>query len=188
MRLSYSSLFPDKVKHAWCKRKRLAADNAYGLAGGDYCIYDLYALSGIADPDIYLTVEYRKDQSQSATLRCLLSPNKAAIMISAEHLQSPVAPAVRDMVEAVFKEDSALRKMLQQRKREVQVACENLRIAQDVPETQLLPELAIRRLAGTLEQVMQSDNTEDAENHLDALLVDLRQSLLNNFVQQQAQS
>lgn len=185
MRLSYSSLFPDKVKHAWCKRKRLSADNAYGLAGGDYCIYDLYALSGIADPDIYLTVEYRKDQSQSATLRCLLSANKAEIMISAEHLQSPAAPAVRDMVAVIFKEDNALRKMLHQRKREVQVACENLRVAQDVPETQLLPELAIRRLAGTLEQVMQATSAEDAESHLDTLLADLRQSLLNNFSQLQ---
>lgn len=187
MRLSYSSLFPDKVKHAWCKRKRLPADNGYGLAGGDYCIYDLYALSGIADPDIYLTVEYRKDQSQSATLRCLLSPHKAAIMISAEHLQSPAAPAIREMVEDIFKEDSALRKMLHQRKREVQVACENLRVAQGVPETQLLPELAIRRLAGTLEQVMQAADSEEAESHLDTLLADLRQSLLHNFTQQQPQ-
>lgn len=186
MRLSYSSLFPDKVKHAWCKRKRLNADNPYGLAGGDYCIYDLYALSGIADPDIYLTVEYRKDQTQSATLRCLLSPNKAAIMISAEHLQSPSAPAIREMVEAVFKEDSSLRKLLQQRKREVQLACENLRVAQDVPETQFLPELAIRRLAGILEQVMHAANAEEAEAHLDAMLLDLRQSLLKTFAQQQA--
>lgn len=183
MRLSYSSLFPDKVKHAWCKRKRLAADNSYGLNAGDYCIYDLYALSGIADPDIYLTVEYRKDQSQSATLRCLLSPQKAEIILSAEHLQSPVAPQVREMVSDIFKEDSALRKLLQQRKREVQIACENLRVAQDVPQTQLLPELAIRRLASTLEQVMQASNPEDAENNLDALLGDLRQSLLENFSQ-----
>ena len=181
MRLSYSSLFPDKVKHAWCKRKRLPADNPYQLPAGDYCIYDLYALSGIADPDIYLTVEYRKDQSQSATLRCLLSPQKAEIMISAEHLQSPSAPQVRQMVADIFNEDSALRKLLQARKREVQVACENLRVAQDVPETQLLPEVAIRRLAGTLEQVMQASSPEEAEANLDHLLSDLRQSLLDNF-------
>ena len=70
MRLSYSSLFPEQVKHPWVKRKRLTENNAYQLAAGDYCIYDLYPLSGVSEPDIFFTVESRKDQSQQATLKC----------------------------------------------------------------------------------------------------------------------
>ncbi len=187
MRLSYSSLFPDKVKHDWCKRKRLSADNPYDLPVGDYCIYDLYSLSGIANPDIYLTVENRKSRSQSATLRCLISPQRAEILLSAEHLQSPEAPAVCQMVRDIFKEEPALRKKLLNRKREVQKACENVVETEKAPETEWLSEITIRRLAGTLEQVMQASTPENLEQNLDQLLADLRQSLLESLRQQAEQ-
>lgn len=186
MRLSYASLFPEKVKQAWCKRKRLNKQNDYGLPAGDYCLYDLYPLSGIAEPDIYFVIEFRKTQELSATLRCLLYKDKAEVLISPEHLQSPQAPALCQLTQDMLNEDAPLRRLLHQRKREVQIACQAVAQAAETPESQLLSETAIRKLAGTLEQALQAADPADFEAQLDHLLADLRQALLHSFTHRQA--
>ncbi len=181
MRLSYSSLFPEQVKHAWCKRKRLADKNAYDLPAGDYCIYDLYPLSGVSEPDIFFTVESRKNQSQQATLKCLLYGDKAEVSLSAEHLQSVEAPQLCQMVSDLIASDAALRKMLNKRKQEVQMACQTISSTQNKPETYLLSETTIRKLAGTLEQAMVMSDPEYQESVLDQLLIDLKKAMLSAF-------
>lgn len=185
MRLSYASLFPHKVKQPYCKRKRLGKDNEFGLPAGDYCLYDLYPLSGVAEPDIYFTLEFRKDPALTATLRCLLYRDKAEVLLSNEHLQSQQAPALCRMVQELLNEDSALRALLRARKQEVQLACQSVAIAADVPETSLLSETAIRKLAGTLEQVLASSEPERHEQLLDQLLGDLKTAMLQAFAQRQ---
>lgn len=185
MRLSYASLFPDKVKHPWCKRKRLTAKNAYQLPAGDYCLYDLYPLSGIAEPDIYLTVEGRKEERLEATLRCLLYGDKAVVSLSPEHLQSVQAPEICQMVNDLLNEDSALRKRLTRRKAEVQAACQTVASASDVPESNWLSETAIRKLAGTLEMALQASDEDSFESLIDQLLHNLKESLKANYRQQQ---
>lgn len=187
MRLSYASLFPEKAKHAWCKRKRLPQQNSYDLPAGDYCLYDLYPLSGVAEPDIYFVVEFRKQQRQDATLRCLLYGDKAEVTLSPEHLQSPEAPQVCQMVQDLLVADAPLRKSLLRRKQEVQQACQTIASVQDAPESSLLSETAIRKLAGTLEQVMGATEREHAEALLDELLENLRASLLQAFEARQAE-
>jgi len=181
MRLSYASLFPDQVKQIWCKRKRLPRQNAYQLPAGDYCIYDLYPLSGIAEPDIFFTVESRKDQALTATLRCLLYGDKAEVMLSPEHLQTAYSPSICQLVQDLLNQDAPLRRLLMQRKQEVQAACQTISLASDSPESSLLSETAIRKLAGALEQVLQAREPELFEAHLDQLLQDLRLALMNSF-------
>ncbi|MGV3526965.1 MAG: hypothetical protein ACO1RX_22300 [Candidatus Sericytochromatia bacterium] len=184
MRLSYASLFPHQVKHAWCKRKRLTQDNAYDLPTGDYCLYDLYPLSGISEPDIYFTVECRKQPTLTATLRCLLSRSGAEISLSHEHLQSPEAPRVRNMVQDLLNEDAPLRKLLRARKQEVQLACQTIAVAEPAPESTLISETAIRKLAGTFEQVLSSSDPDTFSALLDELLNGLRHNLEEAFAAQ----
>ncbi|MEZ0371436.1 MAG: hypothetical protein ACAI44_20250 [Candidatus Sericytochromatia bacterium] len=183
MRLSYASLFPHKVKNSYCKRKRLGKDNPYSLPAGDYCLYDLYPLSGVAEPDIYFTLEYRKDPNLTATLRCLLYRDKAEVMLSPEHLQSQQSPDLCRMVQDMLNEDASLRAMLRKRKQEVQLACQSVALAADMPETSLLSETAIRKLAGTLEQVLASTETARHEVLLDQLLADLKAAMLQAFAE-----
>lgn len=185
MRLSYASLFPHKVKQPYCKRKRLGKDNAYALPAGDYCLYDLYPLSGVAEPDIYFTLEFRKDPALTATLRCLLYRDKAEVLLSHEHLQSAQAPALCRMVQDLLQEDAPLRATLRARKQEVQLACQSVSLATDVPETSLLSETAIRKLAGTLELVLSSTESTEHAQVLDRLLADLRQAMLEAFAARQ---
>lgn len=186
MRLSYGSLFPDRTKHPWCKRKRLTAKNTYHLPAGDYCIYDLYPLSGIAEPDIFFTVEGRKDQRLEATLRCLLYGDKAVVTLSPEHLQSSQAPAVCLMVQDILNQDNALRKRLAARKNEVQAACQTVATSSDIPESSWLSETAIRRLASTLEMALTAPDEEGFENHIDLLLGHLKVALRQNFLEQKS--
>lgn len=181
MRLSYATLFPDQAKQPYCKRKRLNKDNHYALPAGDYCLYDLYPLSGVAEPDIYFSVEYRKDPSLTATLRCLMYRDKAEVMLSHEHLQVPQSPALLQMTQAILDEDPALRSLLKKRKQEVQLACQSIASASNVPETSLLAETAIRKLAGTLEQVMQAADPVEHEAVLDELLAGLKASMMAAF-------
>ena len=183
MRLSYATLFPHKAKHPWCKRKRLAKDNPYGLPAGDFCIYDLYPLSGVAKPDIFFTLEFRKDLNLTATLRCLLYRDKAEIMLSQEHLQSPQAPDICRMVQDLLNEEAALRALLRARKQEVQLACQTVAISADMPETSLLSETAVRKLAGALEQVIASTDPMQHEMLLDDLLAGLKAAMLEAFTQ-----
>lgn len=185
MRLSYASLFPKKAKQPYCKRKRLSKDNPYGLPAGDYCIYDLYPLSGVAEPDIYFTLEFRKDAELTATLRCLLYRDKAEVLLSPEHLQSGQSPALCRMVQDLLNEDAALRNLLRTRKQEVQLACQSVAVATDVPETSLLSETAVRKLAGTLEQVLASTEPERHALLLDELLADLKSAMLQAFAERQ---
>lgn len=187
MRLSYSSLFPEQVKHAWCKRKRLAEKNIYDLPAGDYCLYDLYPLSGVSDPEIYLTIESRKHQKQQATLKCLLYGDKAEISLSAEHLQSHEAPQLCRMAQDILASDAALRKLLSKRKQEVQMACQTISTTQNKPETYLLSETTIRKLAGTLEQAMLMSEPDSQEAILDQLLTELKQVMLSAFEKERSQ-
>lgn len=183
MRLSYASLFPEKVKQAWFKRKRLNQSNPYDLPAGDYCLYDLYPLSAIAEPEIFITVEYRKDKSQNATLRCWLYNDKSSVQLSNEHLQSQNAPALCKMVEDLINQEPSLRKRLSKRKQEVQAACQTIAMSTDVPESSVLAETAIRKLTGMLEKVMLSVEPTEREVLLDQLLASLRSELLNSFSQ-----
>lgn len=185
MRLSYASLFPQKAKNTYCKRKRLSKDNAFGLPAGDYCLFDLYPLSGVAEPDIYFTLEFRKDPDLTATLRCLFYRDKAEVLLSHEHLQSPQAPALQRMVQDWLNEDAALRALLRARKQEVQLACQTVAVSADVPETSLLTETAVRKLAGTLERVLASSDPAEHEQTIDELLAGLKQSMLEAFQQRQ---
>lgn len=185
MRLSYASLFPQKVKNIYCKRKRLGKDNPYSLPSGDYCLFDLYPLSGVAEPDIYFTLEFKKDPNLTATLRCLFYRDKAEVLLSHEHLQSPQAPALQRMVQDLLNEDSALRNMLKARKQEVQLACQTVAVSADVPETSLLTETAVRKLAGTLERVLASTELSEHESIIDELLEGLKQSMIEAFKQRQ---
>lgn len=181
MRLSYASLFPEKVKHAWFKRKRLSENNEYQLASGDYCLYDLYPLSSIAEPEIFITVEFRKDKSQSATLRCWLYNDKASVQLSNEHLQSQNAPTLCRMVEDLINQEPTLRKRLTKRKQEVQMACQTISMSAGIPETSVLAETAIRKLTGMLENMMASTEPDERELILDQLLASLRSELLKSF-------
>lgn len=183
MRLSYTSLFPEKSKQPYFKRKRLGKDNPYALPAGDYCLYDLYPLSGVAKPDIYFSLEFRKDPSLTATLRCLLYRDKAEVLLSHEHLQSPQAPALCKMVQDLLDEDSGLRTLLRTRKQEVQLACQSVAIASDVPETNLLSETAVRKLAGTLERVLAENEPERHEMILDELLQGLKSAMMAAFAE-----
>ena len=181
MRLSYASLFPEQAKQAYCKRKRINKDNIYALPAGDYCLYDLYPLSGVAEPDIYFSVEFRKDSSLTATLRCLMYRDKAEVMLSHEHLQVQQSPALLQMTQDILDEDAALRNLLKKRKQEVQLACQSIASATNIPETSLLAETAIRKLAGTLEQVMEAADPAEHEAVLDDLLAGLKASMMAAF-------
>ena len=117
----------------------------------------------------------------------LLYGDKAEVSLSAEHLQSAEAPQLCEMVKDLVSSDAALRKLLAKRKQEVQMACQTISTTQNKPETYLLSETTIRKLAGTLEQAMLMSEPESQEAVLDQLLIDLKKVMLSAFEKERIQ-
>ncbi len=114
MHLPFSALFPDADQDPWLKRARLKKNNTWGLAAGDYLIFDLYPAHPQPDSDLYFTVENVKTEEIVLTARCEIGEGFLKLLISTRHLQGVEAPAVRNWLEEILQKP-ALREALNER-------------------------------------------------------------------------
>lgn len=169
-------IFPNQGHENWVRRRRLKKSNPYNLPAGDYIFLDLYPVLPEDPSSVFLLIQHVRTGTHLATLELSWSPQQVELNLNPAYLQSPIAPQVFEMVRDTLDQEPALQDTLWERLQAVGLMLRE--VNQDIPESSLLSEMAIRALAGVVDTLMQESHPSQWEAHLDYLLANLRQALL----------
>lgn len=94
-------------------KKKLRANNSYGLAASEYGVSDLYPVSPLEGDRIYLSMTDLKAQQHVLTAEIEIGSSE--LVLSLRHLQSPQAPSALKLLKKLFDHDQNQDERLTQR-------------------------------------------------------------------------